>query len=126
MSPEFSSGRHKISSIYANSNSQFPGNDSGSWLQAEADAFPVSRLCCTGSCYGNPIDGDACWLLQSLLCQIVGSNLLSASVFCVQQPVAKEFIRFQDCGGERVAAASVEGYGAAIHVIYWDDISVGP
>lgn len=38
---------------------------------------------------------------QGLLCQIVGSNLLSASVFCVQQPVAKEFIRFQDCGGER-------------------------
>lgn len=63
---------------------------------------------------------------KGLLCQIVGSNLLSASVFCVQQPVAKEFIRFQDCGGERAAAASVEGYGAAIHVIYWDDISVGP
>lgn len=44
----------------------------------------------------------------------------------MHQPVAKEFITFQDCGGERVAATSVEGYGAAIPVIYWDDISVGP
>lgn len=126
ISPEFFSGRHKISSIYANSNSQLPGNDSASWLQSKADAFPVSRFCYTGSCYGNPIDANACWLLQSLLCQIVGSNLLSAWVFCVQQPVAKEFIRFQDCGGERVAGASVERYGTAIHVSYRDDISVEP
>lgn len=44
----------------------------------------------------------------------------------MHQPVAKEFIRFRGCGGERVAAASVEGFGAAIRVIYWDDISVGP
>lgn len=43
----------------------------------------------------------------------------------MHQPVAKEFIRFQDCGGERGAAASVERYGTAIRVIYWDDISVG-
>jgi len=44
----------------------------------------------------------------------------------MHQPVAKEFIRFQDCGGEWVAGASVKRYGTAIHVIYWDDISVGP
>ena len=125
-SPDFFSGRLKIPSIYANSNSRLPGNDSASWLQTKADAFPVSRFCYTGLCHGNPIDANACWLLQSLLCQIVGSNLLSASVFCMHQPVAKEFIRFQDCGGEWVAGASVKRYGTAIHVIYWDDISVGP
>lgn len=112
--------------MYANSNSQLLGNDSASWLQSKADAIPLSRFCYTGLRYGNPIDANACWLLQSLLCQIVGSNLLSASVFCMHQPVAKEFIRFQDCGGERAAGASVETCGTAIHVIYWDDISVGP
>lgn len=126
ISPEFFSSRQKIPSIYANSNSQVPGSDLASWLQARADAFPVSIFCYTCSCYGNPIDANACWLLQSLLCQIVGSNLLSASVFCMHQPVAKEFIKFQDCGGERGAGASVERYGTTIHVIFWDYISVGP